>query len=53
MDENRPPAKESALTTQVRELGFDPRQLTLRECEELLQIYRRCPEVELAAAVGR
>ena len=53
MEENRPPAKQSALASQVRELGFDPRQLTPRECEELVEMYRRCPDVELTAAVGR
>jgi hypothetical protein len=49
VEENRPPAKESALACQVRELGFDPRQLTPRECEELVELYRRCPDEELTA----
>lgn len=52
MEDNRPPAKESTLTSQIRELGFDPRQLTPREAEELLEIYRRCPD-EVLTAVAR
>lgn len=51
MEENRPPAQERALEVQVRELGFDPRQLTPREREELVEIYRRCPNEVLTAVV--
>jgi hypothetical protein len=44
VDENRPPATATSVDDRVRNLGFDPRQLTLREREELVEIYRRCPD---------
>lgn len=44
MEENRPPATPTPVDARVRELGFDPRQLTPREREELVEMYRRCPD---------
>ena len=49
MEENRPPANGSTVNRRVRELGFDPLQLTPREREELVEIYRRCPDALLTA----
>lgn len=37
----RPPARTPTLEEQVRALGFNPRWLTPREQEELLDIQRR------------
>lgn len=51
MEEIRPPAKERELESRVRELGFDPRQLTPREREELVEVHSRCPDQVLSAAV--
>jgi hypothetical protein len=52
VEENRPPARASALENEVRELGFDPRQLTPREREELVDLYRRFPD-EVLTAIAR
>lgn len=51
MEENRPPAKESGLEARIRNLGFDPAHLTRREAEELVEIYRRCPDESVTAVV--
>ena len=51
MDDSRPPAIAKAVEDQVRELGFDPMQLTPREREELVAIYRRCPDELLTVTV--
>lgn len=52
MEEYRPPAKEPVLESRIREMGFDPMQLTRREAEELLEIRRRCPD-EVLPTVSR
>lgn len=44
MDDNRAPAATGTVDDRVRELGFDPRQLTPREREELVEIYRLWPD---------
>lgn len=50
VEENHPPATDRVLEDRVRELGFDPRQLTPREREELVEIYSRCPDEVLTAS---
>ena len=51
MDESRPPAMVKRVDDRVRELGFDPRQLTPREREELVEIHERYPDEVLVAPV--
>lgn len=51
MDDSRPPVTEKLVEARVRELGFNPLQLTPREREELLELYERFPDELLTATV--
>jgi hypothetical protein len=51
VEESHPPATAKPVEEQIRELGFDPRQLTPLEREELVEIYRRCPDELLTVAM--
>ena len=51
MDESQPPDTAKPVEMQIRELGFDPDQLTPREREELVEMYRRFPDEVITATV--
>ena len=48
MEQRLLPETTSSLEDQIRELGFDPTQLTPLEQAELLLIYSLCPDEALS-----
>jgi hypothetical protein len=49
VEEKSLPTRRSSREEEIRALGFDPRHLTRREQEELLEIYALCPDEALRA----